>query len=101
MSTKSVREALAYVAARPVATTAPIDTPCWELVGRTLFKIANSPDAKVRGSMARATKAQKLIADRLVGTRRPGTNPAVKRDQSIEFRDLTAGAIETGDGNDG
>src|SRR5690606_13650940 len=62
VSTKSVREALAYVAARPVATTAPIDTPCWELVGRTLFKIANSPDAKVRGSMARATKAQKLIA---------------------------------------
>lgn len=100
MSTKSVREALAWVAAHPVQEGPPIDAPCWELIGRALFKIANSPDAKARGSMARATKAQRIIADRLVGTRRPGTAPAVRREHTIEFRDLTAGSLEAGGGDD-
>ena len=35
--------------------------------------------------------AQKIILDRLVGTRRPGTNPAAQKDVQINFRDLTAG----------
>lgn len=90
---KTVREALQYVADHPEQATAPVDTPCWELVGRTLFEVANNPDAKVRGSMARATKAQRIISDRLVGLRRAGTKPAVRRDTAIEFRDLTEGAI--------
>jgi hypothetical protein len=90
---KTVTEALQYVASHPVPPAAPIDAPVWELVARALFEVANSPDVKNRGSLARATKAQKMIADRLVGKRRPGTAPAVRREQSIEFVDLTAGAI--------
>lgn len=91
---KTVREALQFVADHPELRTAPIDTPVWELVPRILFDIANNPDAKVRGSMARATRAQKMIADRLVGRRRPGTHPAVAQRNEVTFRDLTEGAIE-------
>lgn len=87
---KTVREALQYVADHPSPSAEPIDTPVWELVGRALFEVASSPNVKQRGSLARATKAQKLIADRLVGRRRPGTNPAVKRQQEIQFHDLEA-----------
>ncbi len=92
---KTVREALQYVADHPEKTTDPIDTPVWELMGRTLFELANTPNAKVRGSMAKATKAQKIITDRLVGLRRPGTHPAQARDTTISFVDLTAGALES------
>lgn len=91
---KSIREALQFVADNPEIRTPPIDTPAWELVGRILFEVANSPNPKVRGSMARATRAQKMIADRLVGKRRPGTHPATVRDQQVVFRDLTAGMVE-------
>lgn len=90
---KTVREALQYVAEHPEQTTDPVETPCWELIGRVLFETANSPNAKVRGSLARSTKAQRMISDRLVGLRRAGTKPAVRRDTAIEFRDLTEGAI--------
>ena len=94
MKTKTIPEALQYVADHPdPGDVAPIDTPMYELIGRTLFKIANSPDARVRGSMARATKAQKIILDRLVGTRRPGSHPAARKDESLEFVDLTAGVL--------
>ncbi|GEP27956.1 hypothetical protein CLE01_25540 [Cryobacterium levicorallinum] len=60
---------------------------------RKLFELANSPDKKVRGSMARATKAQKIILDRLVGRRRPGTHPAQVQVDAINFIDLTVGVI--------
>lgn len=91
---RSVRAALQYVVDNPELRQAPIDTPMWELIARTLFDIANNPDASKRGAMRAATNAQKMIADRLVGTRRPGTHPAVARERQVEFRDLTAGAIE-------
>lgn len=91
----SVRQSLKYVADHPEPSTeAPIDLPVWEAMGRSLFQIANTPDATVRGSLARASKAQRMIADRLVGTRRPGTHPAVQRDEAISFVDLTAGSVE-------
>jgi len=90
VSTKTVREALRYVADHPVAPPEEIDSPAWEMIGRSLFQIANSPNPKIRGSLARSTKAQKMIADRLVGRRRPGTAPAVKRSQEIEFVNLEA-----------
>lgn len=96
MATKTVAEALKQVADHPdPGEVAPIDKPMHELISRTLFEIANSPDAKVRGSMARATKAQKIILDRLVGTRRPGSHPAARKDEGIDFVDLTAGALES------
>lgn len=91
---KSVRDALQYAADHPEMKTAPIDTPVWELVARILFDIANTPNANVRGSMARATRAQKMITDRLVGNRRAGTHPVRAKRQQVTFVDLTAGKIE-------
>lgn len=96
MKHKSIREALELVASRPAPTTDPIETPVYELVSQTLFDIANNPDKKVRGSMARATRARKIIFDRLVGRRRTGTHPAQLKGEEIEFRDLTVVAIEGG-----
>lgn len=93
---KSVREALQYVAEHPVQVTDPIDTPCWELIARGLFDVANDPNPKVRGAAKRATTAQRIISDRLVGLRRPGTHPAKAKETAIQFRDLTQGAIEGG-----
>ena len=90
---KSIAEALQYVADHP-AQGAPIDAPVYELVGRALFHVANNPDTKVRGSFAKANRAQKLILNRMVGRRRPGTHPAQTRSEEIEFIDLTAGAGE-------
>lgn len=95
MAHVTIQQALQRVADHPdLSTAAPLDAPVHELVARTLFKIANSPDQRVRGSLARATKAQKMILDRLVGTRRPGSHPAAYRDNKIEFVDLTQGVIE-------
>lgn len=91
---KGVRDALETVAARPPRPVDPtVDTPIWDLIASSLFYIANSPDKKVRGSMARATKAQKIILDRMVGRRRPGTHPAQASSEKIDFVDLTAGVL--------
>ena len=94
---KGVRDALQTVAERPTPSTqAPIDTPVWELVAGVLFQIANSPDAKVRGSMGRANRAQKIITNRLVGRRRAGTHPAQVDGEQLEFVDLTvSGEVES------
>ncbi len=92
MRTVSIQQALERVAKNPeLATDVLLDVPAHELICRALFEIANSPDAKVRGSMARATRAQKMILNRMVGTRRSGTHPATRRDMQIEFVDLTGG----------
>ena len=92
---KSIADALQYVADHPMQSTdAPIDAPVYELVARALFQVANSPDAGVRGSFAKANRAQKLILNRMVGRRRPGTHPAQSRSEEIEFVDLSAGAGE-------
>lgn len=94
MANMTVRQALQYVADHPVpATDVVLDQPVWELVARGLFQIANTPDAKVRGSMARATRAQKLLLDRMVGTRRPGTAPVSASVDPIDFVDLTQGVL--------
>ena len=85
----TVRDAMLRVANHPVSTLDPIDTPV-----RALFDIANNPDAKVRGSLARATKAQKILLTRLTGKRRPGSNPAASKNEEIEFADLTMGALD-------
>ena len=91
---KTVRQSLSYVDRHPDwPETARLDMPVWELVARNLFDIANHPDRKVRGSVARATRAQKIILERLSGTRRMGTNPAVRGKKGLTLIDLTAGAI--------
>ena len=90
-----VRQALQYVADHPVAATdVQLELPAHEMVARTLFEIANNPNTKVRGSLSRAHKAQKLIANRLVGTRRPGSHPVARERQGLRFADLTLGALE-------
>lgn len=71
-------------------TTAPVH----QLVALTLFDIANSGSLKERGSIGRATKAQKIILNRMVGLRQPGSRPVSKTADGIEFVDLTMGALQ-------
>ena len=94
MAVVSIQQALQFVADHPEPDTdVVVDQPVHELVARALYRIANSPDARQRGSMARATRAMKLITNRLTGTRRPGTHPVARKSGGIEFHDLTAGAL--------
>ena len=71
-----------------------IATPVYELIGFTLFDIANSGDARVRGSIRRSTRAQKIIMNRMVGLRRPGSRPITRENDGLEFVDLTVGVLE-------
>ena len=71
-----------------------IATPVYELIGFTLFDIANSGDARIRGSIRRSTRAQKIIMNRMVGLRRPGSRPITRENDGLEFVDLTMGVIE-------
>lgn len=88
----TIRDAMQRVADNPVMLTDEvIQIPVHELVCRALFEIANKPDASTRGSMARANKARKMILDRLVGKRRPGSHPATRNRVDIDFVDLTGG----------
>jgi hypothetical protein len=92
---RTVRQALQHVADYPVPvddTTITMHTG--ELIARTLFDIANRPDANVKGSMARANRARKMIFDRLGGKRRAGSSPAVPTVQQLRFRDLTTKEIK-------
>jgi len=92
---KTIKQALDYVGENPTwPTTPPLDMPVWEIVARNLFDIANTPDVRVVGSMARATRAQKIIMNRTTGTRRAGTHPAQRASKQIEFKDLTSEGAE-------
>lgn len=87
---KTVRETLLHVAAYPDPVTDEVLVMhTGELIARTLFDIANKPDASVRGSMSRANKARKIILDRMDGKRRPGTGPQQKQEDVLTMRDLT------------
>lgn len=91
----TVRQALKAVADHPVMMDDELIVKrSHELIVRALFEIANSPDASVRGSMARANKARKLILDRMVGKRKAGSHPATRTEAPIEFIDLTGGELE-------
>lgn len=94
MQKRTVREALQHVADYP----APVDDEVitmhtGELIARTLYDIANKPDANVRGSMTRANTARRLIMNYLAGRRRSGTEPHEKKVASLRMQDLTGGAI--------
>lgn len=92
--TVSVRQALQFVADNPVMLDDDmLQKPVFELVARSLYDIANSPNPQVRGATSRANKARKLILDRLVGKRKPGTRPATKVKAELNFVDLTGGEI--------
>lgn len=98
MQKRTVREALQHVADYP----APVDDEVimmhtGELIARTLYDIANKPDANVRGSMARANKARRLIMNYLAGRRRAGTDPHHKPVVELHMNDLTGGRITDGE----
>lgn len=97
MAHVTVQQALQNVADNPEPKLDPIDTPVHELIARALFEIANQPDSKVRGSLARANKARRMILERMVGKRRAGTKPVQKTQESIELIDLTGRQL--GDGS--
>lgn len=91
----TVLQSLQLVAENPVMLTDEVtQVRVHELVARSLFEIANQPDASVRGSLTRANKARKMILDRLVGKRRPGSHPATRTEVPITFVDLTGRAVE-------
>lgn len=98
MQKRTVREALQHVADYPVPVDDDVITMhTGELIARTLYDIANKPDANVRGSLSRANKARRLILNYLAGRRRAGTAPHEKRTQRLQMTDLTGGAITDGD----
>jgi hypothetical protein len=91
----TIRAALQQVADYPnPVDDEVVNHPTHELVCRALFDIANRPDQSVRGSMARANKARKMIFDRLGGKRRPGSVPATGEVATIDFVDLTGGELD-------
>ena len=98
---KSIRQALRYVDRYPEwPEVERLDMPVWELVARNLFDIANHPNVRVRGSVAKATRAQKILLDRLTGTRRQGTNPAVRNAKRLKLLDLTVSITSPTEGAD-
>lgn len=100
MAHVSIQEAMQRVVNNPMQPAEPVNAPVYELVCRALFEIANNPDSSVRGSMNRANRARKLILDRMVGKRRPGSHPAQRQVQQVTFVDLTTHQLEMGDDDD-
>lgn len=95
MKSVTIRQALQHVADYPnPVDDEVVQAPAYELVARSLFDIANRPDASVRGSMARANKARKMILERMEGKRRSGTTPSTREVQQVEFVDLTGGELK-------
>lgn len=96
MKMVTIRQALQNVADYPnLVDDDMLQLKVHELVARSLFDIANHPDASVRGSYTRANRARKMIMDRMVGKRRPGSHPATRGNVEIEFLDLTGGELDT------
>jgi hypothetical protein len=96
MKSVTVREALQQVADYPgLVDDEMIQIPCYELISRTLFDIANRPDQAVRGSLGRANRARRMILNRLVGKRRAGSHPATRTNVEVEFLDLTGKELES------
>lgn len=94
MAYVSIRQALQAYTDNPRVAEITVETKVYEAIPQILFDIAKHPNAKVRGGMSKATRAQKMILDRRVGTRRPGTNPVVMKKESVEFHDLTTAEIK-------
>lgn len=85
----SISKALSLSVQLAGSSRTPVEEPVYLLISDALFRIANSPDPKKRGSVAKATQAQKMILDRMVGTRKPGSHPAVQDAAEITFVNLT------------
>ena len=90
---KTVRQALQAVESSPDwpndDVQARFDMPVWEMVARNLFDIANRPNPDSVAATNRALRAQKIIMNRLTGTRRMGTNPAVRNQRQVKILDMS------------
>lgn len=96
MQLVTVQEALQKWADSPELETDEVtQVRVYELISQSLFEIANTPDAAVRGSLTRANKARKMITDRLAGKRRPGSHPATRAQTPVTFVDLTGKEVGT------
>jgi hypothetical protein len=89
---KTVKEALFYVRDHPEAPENMLEAAAYELVCRALVTVASNPSV-ARGGINRANKAQRIILDRTVGTRKPGSLPIVRQSNALQYDDLTQGAI--------
>ena len=67
-----------------------LDMPVSEMIARNLFDIALHPDASNKASMQRCLRAQRIIMDRLTGTRQMGTHPAVRNQKKVQILDMTS-----------
>jgi hypothetical protein len=95
----TIRAALQHVADSPILVTDRLlDVPAYELVCRTLFEVANGAEQDDKRSQTQANIARGLIFDRLVGRRRVGSHPATRKTVALEFVDLTAKELGTGQG---
>lgn len=92
----SVRKALDIVSKEPANNLydVTLDTPVYLIISRILFDMANDPNPSVKGAMGRANQAQRMISLRTAGVRPAGTVPLTGEVETIEFLDLTRGAIE-------
>lgn len=94
MAHVTVRQALLDAGEAGVPSSDDLtQVPVHELIALSLYEIANNPDASVRGSFTRANKARDMIFKRTAGTRRPGSAIAGAEEVSLEFTDLTKGAL--------
>lgn len=85
---KSVQEAIEYVARHPDSSDIPLVMPIWELVARQLYAQATVVTDNPR-QLKKVSAAQKILAERKVGRRRPGSAPAVKKETRIVVADFT------------
>ena len=93
----TISDSLAQYTRGVGANLPPIERPVHLLIAEALFRAANTVDPGKKGSLRKATTAQKIILDRSVGTRLPGSNPAASGNVSVSFIDLTVAEIGEGD----
>lgn len=96
MKIVTIKQALQYVGAHPEPKTDTyLELPVHELVCRMLFDIANTVDISNSGSMQRASVAQAMIFNRMVGRRHTGTHPSRgEQKDKLVFHDLTTHTLE-------
>lgn len=95
MKVVTIKQALQYVSDNPdFDTDAMLEMRAYELIGRTLFDIANGVRSNNPTSFNRANVARELIFTRLIGRRHAGTHPARATTNTLKLVDLTSHQLE-------
>ena len=90
MRRSTIQQSLQSIVDNPEMETDDIlSLPASELVCRTLFELANSPKVGDRNALSRANMARRMIFDRMVGKRKPGSHPATRTQIAVKFNSLT------------